>query len=99
MRRSILATAVAALAVSTTSGDQLILEPDRDNTLYSYDGTLSNGAGQWIFAGQTRRAGSRRALLRFNLDALPAESQIVSASLELTCTRSITSDLDRKSVV
>jgi hypothetical protein len=69
--------------------DQIVLAPDRDNTLYSEDGTLSNGAGQGTFSGQTRRSGARRALLRFDISALPSGSQNVSGSLELTCTRSI----------
>lgn len=55
-----------------------------DNTLYDAPlGDLSNGAGQHLFAGLTLIQLRRRALVRFDLEALPPGAQIVSAELVL----------------
>lgn len=64
------------------------LNPDRDNTLYEFmAGEHSNGAGAYIFAGQSRANGAKRALLRFNLSPIPAGSTIESVSLRLHMSR------------
>ncbi|MCC6360158.1 MAG: DNRLRE domain-containing protein [Phycisphaerales bacterium] len=88
MRASLLSVLLAASAAAAAR-DEIVLEPDRDNTLFSNDATLSNGAGQGVFSGLTRFSGVRRALLRFDLSALPAGAQVTGASLQLNCTRSI----------
>lgn len=65
---------------------QLVLTPTKDNTLYeSTTGTISNGAGDYLFAGQTNRAGAiRRGVLAFDLAGkLPSGATIVSATLQL----------------
>lgn len=75
----------------------------KDNTLYeelglceSCPGTngvldsLSNGAGEWVFAGRTNNGDIRRALLAFAIaDSLPSEATIDSVVLTLTMSRSI----------
>ena len=48
---------------------QAVLQPDRDNTIYSESGALSNGKGDGFFAGVTGQGARRRALLHFNLGA------------------------------
>jgi len=70
--------------------------PARDNTLcQDPDGLLSNGGGQYLFAGRTVQTESfsrRRALLQFDLTgAIPAGSKIISASLQMYMSRTSTS--------
>ncbi|MGW8180269.1 MAG: DNRLRE domain-containing protein, partial [bacterium] len=64
--------------------------PSKDNTIYQdSQGTLSNGAGSWIFAGVNGANGGNRvmrALLTFNLSSIPPGSTIHSVSLRLTQT-------------
>ena len=70
------------------SPDTLVVLPDRDNTLYEHpDGVLSNGAGAHVFAGTNAGGQVRRALLRFDLAAVPPGSVVSDASLRLECTR------------
>lgn len=64
----------------------------KDNTLYEIaDGSISNGAGDYLFAGNTDQANNvntRRALLQFDLSGIPSTAVINSVSLELQLTRS-----------
>lgn len=77
---------VAAIAQTTVT-----LAPIKDNTLYEdVAGTLSNGAGQFLFTGNTGpMAGEvlRRAVLAFDLAAISPDSTILSAELTLTLSR------------
>lgn len=86
-----LQAALGALACcgSVQAWDRVELAPDRDNTLFETpEGAdeLSNGAGDFLFAG---RAGLdagfrlRRALLHFDLSAIPAGATIRHAELVL----------------
>jgi hypothetical protein len=64
----------------------------KDNTMFEEDGTLSNGAGAYFFAGKTAGTGgpavNRRALLAFAIsDSLPAGAVIDSVQLTLHCSR------------
>jgi hypothetical protein len=82
--------AVAALATiagahSTAIAETTTLVADRDNTLYqSETGHLSNGAGDWFFAGKTFTSFTRRGLLHFNLDLIPADAVVTGATLTLS---------------
>jgi hypothetical protein len=70
----------------------VVLEPSKDNTLFeSVSGSLSNGAGDHLFAGVTSGARSiRRALVAFDVaSAVPPGSSINSASLTLRMSRTI----------
>ncbi len=62
-----------------------IIDPTQDNTLYeSSQGALSNGAGQFLFAGQTVSAGARRAVIAFkDLSEIPQGATIDSVRLHL----------------
>ena len=57
----------------------------KDNTLYeNSSGSVSNGAGQYIFVGRTNRGEIRRAVIAFDIaDAIPAGSTITGVMLEL----------------
>ena len=63
------------------------LTPAKDNTIYSENGSLSNGQG-YLFAGETGNSENyarRRALLAFDVAGqLPAGASIQSAQLMLT---------------
>lgn len=65
--------------------ETVLIEPTQDNTLYeSTQGALSNGKGDFLFAGKTENFGLRRAVLAFkNLDTIPADATIQSVRLHL----------------
>ncbi|HEU5311730.1 MAG TPA: DNRLRE domain-containing protein, partial [Candidatus Eisenbacteria bacterium] len=67
----------------------ITLAPSQDNTLYeSATGAVSNGAGEYLFAGKTDRGLIRRALIQFDIvGAVPAGSTINSVSLSLNVSR------------
>lgn len=78
-------------------GADVILDPARDNTLFEDPaGELSNGAGQFLFAGMTRDTLSRRALVHFDVagGGIPAGSVIDSVQLVLRMDRTIVGDID-----
>lgn len=68
----------------------LILEPNKDNTLFEdAGGQLSNGSGQYLFMGRTggdkgvdRKL--RRAVLSFDLSAIQPRSLITRAELQIS---------------
>ncbi|MCX6137867.1 MAG: DNRLRE domain-containing protein, partial [Ignavibacteriales bacterium] len=80
-------------AVSVYAGQSIVtLAPAKDNTLYqSTDGSLSDGKGDFLFAGKTATGGLiRRAVLQFDIaSAVPKGSIIVSAMLTLHMSKSI----------
>src|SRR3989304_729500 len=60
----------------------------KDNTLYSESGSLSNGAGSYIFTGRTRDGLNRRTLIAFDIAGnVPAGSTITAVSLTLRASR------------
>lgn len=83
---ALLAACLVQLPVPLASGRSetttLVLESVADTTLFE-EGELSNGAGSHLFAGVTGKGTRRRALLRFDLAAIPASSRIVSVQLRL----------------
>jgi hypothetical protein len=74
----IAASVCGFLLVCAALGDTVTLTATRDNTLYEQPGGgLSNGAGQYVFAGTTVTSQRRRALLRFDVSgAIPAGSTV-----------------------
>jgi hypothetical protein len=73
--------------------DTIVLEPTRDNTLYENPtGSVSNGQGQFFFAGRTVQPQNaiRRGLLQFDIDGnVPANATIDGVTLSLTNSRTI----------
>jgi hypothetical protein len=62
----------------------------QDNSMFSEADTLSNGAGQHLFAGRTAAGDLRRALLAFAIsDSLPAAAVIDSVRLTLNVSKSL----------
>jgi hypothetical protein len=61
----------------------------KDNSMWSEDSTLSNGVGEHLYSGRTNFAGSRRALLAFDIAGnIPAGATITSATLTLHVSKS-----------
>ncbi|MCZ6569686.1 MAG: DNRLRE domain-containing protein [Deltaproteobacteria bacterium] len=73
------------LVAGAVVADTLVLTPTKDNTLYEDAlGTLSNGAGDHLFAGRTGMLRVVRGLLEFGVaEDVPAGSTILSATLTL----------------
>jgi len=85
-----LAAAVAACFLGATSEAATVTIPtDRDNTLYeNATGAISNGSGEYFFAGKTDQGRIRRALIRFDIAAsVPSGSTINSVTLRLNLSR------------
>jgi hypothetical protein len=86
-------TAVAVMTVATVApiayGDLVSIAASRDATLYqSNDGSLANGAGQYLFAGRTNQNLARRAVLWFDIGALvPSDATVTSVRLVLNVTQ------------
>ena len=60
----------------------------RDNTIYAEDGSASNGAGHYFFAGKSDDGLTRRGLLDFAVsDSIPRGAQIDSVRLVLHVSR------------
>jgi hypothetical protein len=82
LRAIAVVAAVTGIAV-TAHADTVTIPADRDNTLFSEDGGLSNGSGQFAFAGETDNSAQRRALFHFPLTAIPAHATISQVTLNL----------------
>jgi hypothetical protein len=84
------AAAETAVGPRQTIVETVRLAPAQDNTLYESEaGNISNGAGEYLFAGQTQRGELRRALLAFDLSAIPRSATVISATLTLTMSKTI----------
>jgi PKD repeat protein len=77
------------LAVAaTTSAQILVLSPERDNTLYDVPGGgVSNGAGEHLHTGRNGGGAARRAVLAFDLSAIPSGATVISAQLTMNLSR------------
>jgi hypothetical protein len=69
------------------------LAPVHDNSMYENSGTLSNGAGIYLFAGVTQDGPRRRCLLRFDLSGIPPSAAIQDVRLTLTVSNSVSGAL------
>lgn len=88
------AAALVLILASThlSSAASIVLAPSQDNTIYSESSTinggspLSNALGANLFVGNNDNGFTRRALLAFDLSAVPAGATIDSVSLHLYAT-------------
>lgn len=87
-----------ALSVTVVSvavrAESVSLAPAKDNTLIQHaTGALSNGAGQYLFAGRTNQLpedSRRRALLQFDVaGSIPSRATINSVTLTMNMSRTI----------
>jgi hypothetical protein len=88
MLQSQFGACLIALAAGTAGADVVSLGAARDNTLFEdVNGALSNGAGEYLFAGITAIETRRRGLIAFDVAAVPAGSVVTSVSLTLHMSR------------
>jgi hypothetical protein len=87
--------ACAGLAIGgAVRADVTVLTSTRDNTMYiSQTGSLSSGAGPTMFSGETNIATLQRALVRFDLSAIPPGSTVTAVQLSLHLSRTIAGDV------
>lgn len=82
---SIVPGAAAFVLCATVRADVVTVAADRDNTLYEdASGSLSNGAGDYFFAGNNSGSNTRRGLVYFDVaSAIPSGALINSVQLTL----------------
>lgn len=90
---TVLLCLVAAGLPPARAQTTVTLTPSQDNTLFeSPTGTLSSGAGPFLFAGRTNQGLTQRALFAFDLSALPPGARIDSARLTLSMNQTSAGD-------
>ena len=91
-KRFLLWAGMAAVALSLTGAPvwsgTLTLNPFQDNSMYEELPSASNGAGAFLFGGNTTFLNARRALLQFDVSRIPSGMTVTSATLELKCNQS-----------
>lgn len=89
MRRTAVAILVISAVAASAHGDFVSISASRDATLYqSSDGSIANGAGQYLFAGRTNQNLTRRSVISFDLGAfVPSDATITSVRLILNLTQ------------
>jgi hypothetical protein len=81
---------VVAITGPPLVADEITLTAAKDNTIFeSATGGLSNGAGQYLFAGRSgQSSGSiRRALLAFDLSGIPADAAVTAVRLTMNMSK------------
>lgn len=67
----------------------LVIQAASDNSLFSASDSLSDGAGPHLWVGQTAGGVNLRALVRFDLSAVPPDQVVVAARLRIYMSRTI----------
>lgn len=88
-----LVTLATLVLGSMAAADTMSIVADRDNTLFqSQTGGISSGSGSSLYAGrinfEVNNDWERRAIMRFDVSAIPAGSKIIEASVQVSVTRS-----------
>lgn len=80
----------------TVTADEIRLTPVQDGTLYeTTDGSLANGAGEYMFAGVNGMGDVRRCVMLFDVRSLvPKGATIDSVTLELSMDKTLAGPLD-----
>lgn len=76
--------------IASVHADTLVVEPSADTSLYEVamgDAETANSRGAHLFAGRIIGSLRRRALLRFDLSAIPPGSTVNSAQFSLSLNR------------
>ncbi len=88
MARNLSCTLAIVAWVSAARADVANLTAAKDNMILSESDDLSDGAGDYFFAGRNNAGNSRRGLIQFDVSAIPAGSTITSVQLTLYMSRS-----------
>jgi hypothetical protein len=83
--------------IDDTVPGSVTLAPSKDNSLFeSLDGSLSNGAGEYLFVGKTLQAENtlRRGLIGFDFSSIPAGAAITHVDLTMNMSRTIVGAFD-----
>lgn len=70
-----------------TDSEQVELFADQDATLFAEGADLASGSGSFVFIGNIASGAPRRALLRFDMRAIPSNAEVLEARLQLTVDR------------
>jgi hypothetical protein len=83
---------LGALLLSVPAGaDQVVLGASQDNTVFEESGSVSNGAGDYFFVGNTKDGFARRGLVAFDVaGSIPPGSVITGVTLGLNMPRTRT---------
>lgn len=77
-------TCVLVTVCAAVTADERVFEPAADATLFEDNPDFASGAGDFLFFGPIASGSTRRALLRFDVSAIPAGAVIDSVSLRYT---------------
>ena len=82
---------VSCLVTNDLSAQTEVIAPvGKDNSLFESDGgSLSNGAGTYLFAGKTSNGEIRRGLVMFDVSSVPQGSRVESVTLTLHMSKTI----------
>ena len=79
-----------AVCGGSAAADTALLPAARANTIYSESYGLSNGAGEYFFAGRTLSGNDRRGLIAFDVaSGVPTGSTITAVTLRLHMSRTL----------
>lgn len=81
--RRLLLTSCLVSGVAMADAATLEITASRDNTMFSDTPTYSSGAGPALFAGNNGSGFARRALIHFQITALPPGAHLDSATVTL----------------
>ena len=86
----IVAAVLGVLAPAARAQSTITIVASQDTTIFDIQNGVynSNGAGQYMFTGRNDLGNVRRALIRFDLSAIPPGSTITAASVQLRLSRS-----------
>ncbi len=76
-----------ALAAAPALGTVVNVNPVKDNMIVQESGAISSGAGSWFVAGKNNQGSggqSRRALVQFDLTAIPTGATVTGVTLTMT---------------
>jgi len=86
---------LVALAATPGLADVVEIGASKDNSMMSESGDLSNGSGEYTFAGKIALGDLRRALYAFDVaGAVPADATIDNVTLTLNMSRTIVGAID-----
>ncbi|MCB0262736.1 MAG: T9SS type A sorting domain-containing protein [Calditrichaeota bacterium] len=87
--------AILLMGIGYAQTETVVLQPIKDNTLYEdAGGAISNGSGEYFFAGKTNAGLIRRGLLAFDVaGTVPSGAVIDNVSLALSMSQTSSGDM------